>query len=71
MGYERGLWNNDERRKTNGGNKISSDDGFTEARWRRHDSVFVFKHLVGGNLLFGMKGPFECHLNWIARATFV
>ena len=43
LGYERGLGNDDERWKANGGNKISPDDGFAEARRRGHDSIFVSK----------------------------
>lgn len=71
LGNERSLGNDDERWKTDGSNKIGSDDGFAETRRCRHDSVFIAEHLFGGNLLFRAKSPFKCHHNWIARLALV
>ncbi|GAA6334516.1 hypothetical protein I0600191H4_14880 [Collinsella sp. i06-0019-1H4] len=71
MGYECGFGNDDERWKTNGCNKISSDDCFTEACRRGHDSVFVYEHLISGDLLLRAKDSFKCHNNRITRFALV
>lgn len=71
LGNERGLGDDNERWKTDSSNKIGSDDGLTETRRCRHNSVFMAEHLLGGNLLFRAKHPFKCHPNWIARYALV
>ena len=71
LGNERSLGNDDERWKTDGSNKIGSNDGFPETRRCRHDPVFMAEHLFSGNLLFRAKSPFKCHYNWISRLALV
>ena len=71
LGNERSLGNDDKRWKTDGSNKIGSNDGFPETRRRGHDPVFIVEHLFGGNLLFRAKSPFKCHHNRIARHALV